>query len=235
MKLHALAIAAHPDDAELGCGGTLLRIASEGRLTGILDLTHGEMGTRGTAESRAAEAAEAARILNLAVRANAGLPDGGILNLPEQRLKVIQYIRQYQPNLVLCNAPYDRHPDHGNAAILVREACFLSGLRKVETFDGEGNPQEPWRPAHLYNYIQDHWFTPSFVVDITSWHEEKLAAVRAFGTQFYNPALKDQPETYISKPTFLQHIEARARELGHMVGVTFGEGFISDRPLLMNL
>ena len=229
MKLDILVIAAHPDDAELCCGGTLLVHAQRGLRTGIVDLTRGEMGTRGTPDQREREAADAARILGLRVRENLCLADGFFRNDEAAQRAVVQVVRRYQPDLVMTNPPADRHPDHGRAAGLVRDACFLAGPARVETKDN-GRPQEAWRPRSVFHFIQDRALPPAFVVDISEVWEEKLAAILAYRTQFYNPD-SDEPETHISNPDFLPFIESRARELGHAVGVRYGEGFLTDRML----
>lgn len=230
MKLDLLAFAAHPDDAELGCGGTLLAEAARGRRTGIVDLTLGELGTRGTAETRAQEALDAGRLLGLSVRRNLGLADGFFENDLPSRLAVIQQVRDLQPEIVLLNAPEDRHPDHGRGARLVTDACFLSGLRKVETVGEDGAPQDPWRPRLVYHYIQDRLLLPDFVVDISGQWDAKVNAIRAFRTQFFDPAATE-PNTYISSPAFLNFLEARSREMGHLGGFEFGEGFIAQRKV----
>ena len=230
MKIDLLAFAAHPDDAELGCGGTLLAEAARGRQTGIIDLTLGELGTRGTAESRMQEALDAGRLLGLSVRRNLGLADGFFRNDRESQLLVVQQLRDLRPDVVLCNAPHDRHPDHGRAAQLVAEACFLSGLAKVETTDETGAPQAPWRPRLVYHYIQDRLLTPDFIVDISGHWAAKVEAIRAFRTQFFDPQATE-PNTYISSPEFLHFLEARAREMGHLGGFEFGEPFIAPRKV----
>ena len=230
MEFDFLAIGAHPDDVELAAGGTVARLVAEGKQVALLDLTRGELGTRGSAELRDREAAAAASMLGVTTRLNAGLPDGALQDNDEQRRVLVRYIRHLRPRIVLGNAHYDRHPDHGNAAKLIKEACFLAGLRRIET-EWEGVPQGPFRPQKLYHYVQDHWIHPSFVVDITDYLEAKLQAIRAYGSQFYNPESKE-PETYISRPEFWEHITARAREHGHLVNVRYGEGFVSDTPLL---
>lgn len=232
MKLDAIFFAAHPDDAELGCAGTIAKMTSEGKKIGIVDLTRGELGTRGTPELRHEEAESASGILKIMIRENMGFQDGFFENDSTHKLKLIRVIRKYQPKLALINAPYDRHPDHGRAALLVREACFLSGLVKIETYDeASGNLQTPWRPMQVFNYIQDHFLTPSFVIDITSFFDLKLEAVRAFGSQFFNPGRKDEPETYISTQMYLEVIKARAQTFGHMIGVEYGEGYIVPNPV----
>lgn len=228
MKLDILAIAAHPDDAELSCSGTLIKEAQSGKAVGILDLTRGEMGTRGTPEDRDAEAAAASAIMGLQLRENLGFRDGFFKNDETHQLAIIQILRKYQPDMVLANAIYDRHPDHGRGAALAREACFLSGLRRIETKDEKGEPQEAWRPKTVCHYIQDRWIKPDFVVDISETMELKMEAIKAFKTQFFDPD-SAEPETYISKPDFLEGIYARAREFGRPVGFTFAEGYTLDR------
>ena len=234
MKIDILAIAAHPDDVELSCAGTLLSHAAAGKTVGIVDLTRGELGTRGTPELRLHEAEAAARVLGLSARENLGLPDGFFENRREHQLPVIAAIRRYQPDIVLTNATEDRHSDHGRAAQLVRESCFLSGLAKVETQDN-GTPQAPWRPRAVYHFIQDYYIEPDFVMDITPHWETKLASIRAFGSQFFSPG-STGPVTHISKPEFLDFIRARALEFGHRIGTLYGEGFTVHRtPGVKNL
>ncbi|MGB3618095.1 MAG: bacillithiol biosynthesis deacetylase BshB1 [Catalinimonas sp.] len=229
MKLDILVIAAHPDDAELCCGGTLLVHAQRGLRTGIVDLTRGELGTRGTPDLREKEAADAARILGLRMRENLGLADGFFRNDEVTQKAVIQAVRRYQPDVVLTNATDDRHPDHGRAALLVREACFLSGLAKIET-DDEGRAQDAWRPGAVYHFVQDRHLKPDFVIDISEVWEEKLSSILAYRSQFYNPD-SAEAETHISSSDFLPFIESRAREMGHGIGVRYGEGFTVDRLL----
>ena len=233
MKLDILVLASHPDDAELGCGGTIARHIAMGRKVGIVDLTRGELGTRGTPETRASEAAESARILGVSVRENLGLPDGFFQNDPQSQLTVIRTIRKYQPQIILANAVYDRHIDHGKGANLAYDASFLGGLVKIATHDEKGAPQKPWRPDAVYHYVQSQFITPDFVVDITDHWEKKMQAIKAFGSQFFDPQSKE-PETYISKPGFLRMIEARAVEYGHAIGVTYGEGFTVRRFIGVN-
>jgi bacillithiol biosynthesis deacetylase BshB1 len=233
LKIDVLVICAHPDDAELGCGGTLLKLVSQGKKTGIIDLTKGELGTRGTAETREKEAKAASEILKLSVRENLGLPDGFLANTPEQRFAVIAAIRRWQPEVILTNAPNDRHPDHGNASILVSESAFLSGLPKLATHNSDGSLQAAWRPKKVYHFIQDNFLTPTFCVDISPWIDEKLRAIRAYETQFYQPG-STEPTTWISRPTYLNMIEARARQMGHYIGTEFGEGFVSPTILQKN-
>lgn len=228
MKLDLLALAAHPDDAELGCGGTLIRHIQAGLKTGVVDLTRGELGTRGTPQQRAEEAAASARVMGLAVRANLGLPDGFFQNSEAHQLKVVAAIRTYRPDIVLANAVYDRHPDHGKGADIAYTSCFLAGLAKVVTHDAEGKPQEPWRPKALYHYIQSQFIQPDFVVDISDTWEKKMESIRAYKSQFFDPSSKE-PVTYISTPEFLRMLESRAIEMGHAIGVKYGEGFVTRR------
>ena len=230
MKLDVLALGAHPDDVEMSCSGTLLAAAAAGKTIGIVDFTRGELGTRGTVETRAEEAANATRILGLTVRENLGMADGFFRNDREHQLPLIAAIRRYQPEVVLCNAIHDRHPDHGRGAQLATDACFLAGLRMIETLGPDGQPQAPWRPKNVYHYIQDRAIVPAFVVDITVHWPGKWESIQAYGTQFFNPNL-DEPSTYLSSQEFSKFLEARAREFGHMIGVEFGEGFTVHRPV----
>lgn len=234
MKLDILAIAVHPDDIELGCAGTLLSQLALGKKVGILDLTRGELGTRGTPELRLQEAGEAARIMGIHVRENAGMADGYFRNDEAHQKIIISYLRTYQPDIVLANAIADRHPDHGRASQLIEESCFYSGLRKVETLDAQGNVQEQWRPRQVFHFIQDRYISPDFIVDVTPYWEKKVEAMLAFKSQFHVPSYQeesDEPQSYISSPEFLRFIEARAQEMGHVIGVTYGEGFTSHRKL----
>jgi bacillithiol biosynthesis deacetylase BshB1 len=230
MKLDILALGAHPDDVEMSAAGTLLAAAAVGKTIGIVDFTRGELGTRGTPETRAAEAATASKILGLSARENLGLPDGFFRNDREHQLPLIAALRRYQPEVVLCNAITDRHPDHGRAAQLAVDACFLSGLRMIETLDENGQPQAAWRPRVVYHYIQDRMILPAFVVDITAQWPGKWASIQAYNTQFFNPDLQ-APQTYLSSPEFGRFMEARAREFGHLIGVEFGEGYTVARPV----
>jgi bacillithiol biosynthesis deacetylase BshB1 len=227
MKLDILVFAAHPDDAELGCGGTIARHVAMGHKVGIADLTRGELGTRGTPEIRAKEAENASKILGLAIRENLGLPDGFFSNNQHTQLAVISTIRNYKPEIVITNAVYDRHSDHGRAAQLVADACFLSGLAKIET-SLHGENQFAWRPKAIYHFIQAQLIKPDFVVDITDFWEKKVASYMAFESQMFNPASKE-PKTYISSPEFLRLVEARAIEFGSAIGAKYGEGFIVRR------
>jgi N-acetylglucosamine malate deacetylase 1 len=228
VKLDILVLAAHPDDAELGCAGTLARHSSMGYKTGIVDFTEGELGTRGTVEARALEAADSASVLGLSVRENLKMRDGFFRNDEEHQLKVIRAIRKYRPEIVLANAQEDRHSDHGRAASLAFDASFLSGLLKIETRDESGALQEPWRPKAFYHYIQSQLITPDFVVDITGFWDVKIKAIKAFKTQFFDESSKE-PETYISKPGFLKMVESRAIEFGHGINTQYGEGFTFRR------
>ncbi|MFL5731224.1 MAG: bacillithiol biosynthesis deacetylase BshB1 [Cytophagaceae bacterium] len=227
MKLDILVFAAHPDDAELSCAGTIVSAIAKGRKAGIIDLTRGELGTRGNAEIRDREAAAAAKVLGIHVRENALFADGFFQNDETHNLELIRFIRKYQPEIVLANAVSDRHPDHGRGSELVSRACFLSGLRKIETKLGN-KIQKEWRPKAVYHYIQDRHITPDFVVDISRYWDKKEKAIRAYKSQFYDPMSKE-PQTYISDPEFFSFIEARAREMGHAIGVKYGEGFTREK------
>jgi len=232
MKLDILVLSAHPDDAELGCGGTILKHVSMGHKVGVVDLTRGELGTRGTPETREKEATDSARILGLAVRENLGLPDGFFVNEREHQLEVVKAIRKYQPDIILANARYDRHPDHGRGSELAFEASFLSGLAKVKTAV-DGKEQQSWRPKVLYHYIQSLLIVPDFVVDVTDFWEKKMDAIRAFRTQFYDPNSKE-PDTFISSPAFMKLLDSRGNEFGHAIGVKYGEGYTVRRFIGVN-
>lgn len=232
MKLDILAFGAHPDDVELSCAGTLMVEKWHGKKIGVVDLTQGELGTRGSAELRKQEAAAAAEILQLDVRENLELADGFFKNDEVHQRQIIRVIRKYQPEIILCNAPEDRHPDHGRSAQLLEDAVFLSGLRKIETED-DGRLQEVWRPSYVFNYIQDRYLHPNFVIDISEVMEQKLASIRAYGTQFNNPDL-NEPQTYISTPDFLDSIIYRAKMYGKMIGVKYAEGYISKKMIGFN-
>ncbi len=229
MKLDVMAIGAHPDDVELSCAGVLLVEKNNGKKTGIIDLTQGELGSRGTAETRKKEAADAAKILGVEIRENLGMDDGFFANDQAHQIKIIEAIRKYQPEIILCNAPQDRHPDHGRSAKLVSDAAFLSGLLKIET-TADGLTQQHWRPKYVLHYIQDRFLQPNFVVDITDVFEKKLESIKAYATQFHNPAV-DGPQTYISTPDFLDSIIYRSKMLGKMIGVKYAEGFISEKMI----
>ena len=227
MKLDILAFGAHPDDIELGCGATIAKEVSLGKKVGIVDLTQGELGTRGSAELRMIEANNAAKILGVSVRENVGFADGFFTNDKKHQLEIIKMIRKYQPDIVLCNAIDDRHIDHGKGSKLVSDACFLSGLVKIET-ELEGKQQEKWRPKHVYHYIQWKNIAPDFVIDVTGFINKKQAAVLAYSSQFYDPNSKE-PESPITSKTFIESINYRARDLGRLIGVEYAEGFTSER------
>jgi N-acetylglucosamine malate deacetylase 1 len=232
MKLDILAIAVHPDDVELGCAGTLLMEKRNGKTTGVVDLTRGELGTRGTPELRAEEAARAAAILQLDVRENLGMADGFFRNDEDHQRLLIRAIRKYRPEIVLGNSLEDRHPDHGRAGHLITDACFLSGLRKIETLNDEGRVQPQWRPKYVFHYIQDRYFEPSFVYDITPVFDTKIQSVRAYSSQFHSAEYNvDEPQTYISSPEFLQSIIGRHQMFGKMIGVPYAEGFITEKMI----
>ncbi|MFD2873968.1 bacillithiol biosynthesis deacetylase BshB1 [Mucilaginibacter ximonensis] len=230
LKLDILVLAVHPDDAELGCSGTILKHIALGKKVGIVDLTRGELGTRGSAEQRDREAATAADILGLAVRENLAIPDGFFENTRQYQLKVIEAIRKFQPEIIITNAYYDRHPDHGRACQLVSDAAFLSGLRKIET-SLEGGQQEPWRANLLLHFIQDMYIQPDIVIDITEYWDKKLESIFAYQSQFHNPEWEQEPQTYISSPEFIAVVEGRAREFGKAIHVKYAEGFTSRKIL----
>lgn len=235
MKLDILVFGAHPDDAELGAGGTIAREVKAGKQVGIIDLTRGELGTRGTDEIRMKEASEAARLLGIHHRSNLGLRDGFFRNDEDSQLKVISAIRQFKPEVVLCNTTSDRHIDHGRGSRLVSDSCFLSGLKKIVTLDQEGKEQEAWRPGRVYHYIQWNNNPPDFAVDISEFMEIKLKAVMAYGSQFYDPG-SDEPQTPISSQNFLESVRYRASDLGRIVGTDYAEGFTWERiPLVSGL
>lgn len=229
MKLDILAIGAHPDDVELGCGGTLAKEVARGKKVGIIDLTRGELGTRGTAETRDAESEDAAKILGVEVRENMEFADGFFVNDKKHQLELIKMIRKYKPEIVLCNAIDDRHIDHAKGSQLVSDACFLSGLLKIDTkhedFDGW---QEPWRPKQVYHYMQWKNITPDVLIDISGYIETKMEAVLAYKTQFYDPK-SSEPETPISSKNFTDSVEFRAKDLGRLVGVDHAEGYTVER------
>ena len=229
MKVDILAIGAHPDDVELGCGGTLAKLILEGKKAAIVDLTQGELGTRGTNITRAQEAASASEILGISARENLKMKDGFILNSEEYQIQIVKMIRKYQPEIVLANAIDDRHPDHAKAAKLVSDACFLSGLVKIETeLDGEN--QKQWRPKQVFHYIQWKHITPDFVIDISDFMEKKIEACLAYKTQFYDPN-SNEPMTPIATKDFLESLTYRAQDLGRLSGVEFAEGFTTEKLL----
>ncbi len=227
MKLDILAVGAHPDDVELSCSGTIAKEIDRGKKVGILDLTRGELGTRGTAEIRDKEAKAAAEILGVEVRDNLEFSDGFFENNTSHQLEIIKIIRKYRPEIVLCNAIEDRHIDHGKGAKLVRDACFLSGLRKVQTILNE-KEQEAWRPKHVFHYIQWRNLKPDFVVDITGYMDKKLASVRAYESQFFSEDSKE-PQTPISTSNFLESITYRAQDMGRLINTEHAEGFNVER------
>lgn len=232
MKLDVLAFGAHPDDVELSCSGTLLKLKEEGSKVGVVDLTMGELGTRGTVDTRKKESDSSSKILNIDVRENLDLGDGWFENNQENKLKVIQAIRKYQPTIIFANAIDDRHPDHPRAAKLLNEAFFLSGLKKIETQDN-GITQDIWRPKHLFHYIQYRYIKPDFVVDVTPYYETKMKAILSFKSQFYEPGKKS--DTLISSKKFLDFIKGRSHEMGSSIQVEHGEGFTSAVPLQIDL
>jgi N-acetylglucosamine malate deacetylase 1 len=227
MKLDILAFGVHPDDVELGCAGTIMAAIDQGKKVGIVDLTRGELGTRGTPATRTQEAAAAANIMGVSIRENLDMADGFFANDEAHQRKIISIIRKYQPDIILANAPEDRHPDHGRSAKLVSDAAFLSGLRKIETMH-DGSAQNAWRPAYTFHYMQDRFIQPSFVIDITKYMDRKIEAVLAYGTQF-NSADSSEPQTYISSPQFLETVKARALMLGKRIGVGYAEGYITEK------
>lgn len=229
MKLDILVFGAHPDDAELGAGATIAKEVAAGKKVGIVDLTRGELGTRGTAKIRDKEASKAAEILGVVVRENLEFSDGFFQNDKEHQLEVIRMVRKYRPEIVLCNAIDDRHIDHAKGAKLVSDACFLSGLVKIDTkADGGEDWQEPWRPKMVYHYIQWKNLKPDFVVDVSGFIEKKQEAILAYSSQFYDPN-SDEPETPISSKNFLDSVHYRARDLGRLIGVAHAEGFTAER------
>jgi len=229
-KLDFLAFGAHPDDVELGCGATIAKLVSQGKKVGIVDLTRGELGTRGSAEIRTKETNEASKILGITIRENMDFKDGFFRNDEEHQLKIIQVIRKYQPDFVFCNAPDDRHIDHPKGSQLIVEASFLSGLTKINTDDSSGNAQKQWRPKNIYHYIQWKNLDPDFIFDVSGFHNTKMDAVKCYSSQFYDPKSKE-PETPISTKNFMNFVQSRANDFGRLIGVEHGEGFISNRKL----
>lgn len=232
MKLDILAFGAHPDDVELGCGATIAKEISLGKKVGIVDLTRGELGTRGSAEIRDEEARKAGEILGIAVRENLRFRDGFFVNDEKHQLEIIKMLRKYRPEIVLCNAVDDRHIDHGKGSKLVSDACFLSGLRRIET-EVDGVAQEAWRPKVVYHYIQWKNITPDFVVDVTGFMDTKVAAIMAYSSQFYEPN-SNEPVTPIATKNFLESLNYRSQDLGRLIGTDFGEGFTAERYLAVN-
>jgi len=230
-KLDILVLPVHPDDAELGCAGTILKHIALGKKVGIVDLTRGELGTRGSAEIRAHEAAAAGKILGLTLRENLGIPDGLFQNTPPFQLKIIEAIRRFQPEIIITNAYHDRHPDHGRANELVETAAFLAGLRKIET-TYKDEQQEAWRPNMVLHFIQDRYIEPDILIDVTEYWDKKLESVMAYSSQFFNPDWnEDEPQTYISSPAFIKIVEGRAMEFGKSINATYAEGFTSRKIL----
>lgn len=232
MKLDILAFGAHPDDVELGCSGTLAKEISLGKKVGIIDLTRGELGTRGSVEIRNQEAAAAAKILGVSIRENLDMRDGFFVNDEAHQLKIIKMIRKYQPEIVICNAIEDRHIDHGKGSQLVSDACFLSGLMKIET-EINGENQKAWRPKLVYHYLQWKNITPDFVVDITGFNDKRVASILAYSSQFYDPN-SNEPETPIASKNFLESLNYRAQDLGRLIGADYAEGFTVERYLAVN-
>lgn len=231
-KLDLLVFAVHPDDAELSCSGTILKEISQGKKVGIVDFTQGELGTRGSGPLRLEEAALSSKILGLSARENLGFRDGFFENNEEHKLECVKKIRKYKPEIMFINSKSDRHPDHNRAHNLSLESIFLSGLRKIITTE-DGHEQDAWRPKLVLSYIQDTYNSPEIVVDITKFYDKKLESIMAFKSQFYDPN-SDEPESYISSNDFLNFLEGRARDMGHKIGVTYGEGFNTVRPVKVN-
>lgn len=232
MKLDIVAFGAHPDDVELGCGGTIAKEISLGKKVGIIDLTRGELGTRGSVEIRNQEATAAAKILGVSARENLDMRDGFFVNDEEHQMKVIKMLRKYNPEIVLCNAIDDRHIDHGKGSQLVSDACFLSGLTKIET-ELNGQKQEVWRPKLVYHYVQWKNITPDFVVDITGFNDKRVAAILAYKSQFYDP-YSNEPETVIASKNFLESLNYRPQDLGRLIGTDYAEGFTVERYVAVN-
>jgi N-acetylglucosamine malate deacetylase 1 len=231
MKLDILVLVAHPDDAELSCGGTILAHVAQQKKVGVIDYTQGELGSNGTVETRYAEAAEASKILGLAVRDNLKFRDGFFANDESHQIAVVKAIRTYQPEIIIANATADRHPDHARAALLTQTACFLAGLRKIATQDEAGKPQQAWTTKHLFHCIQSDYIKPDFVMDITPFWEQKIKAVQAYGTQFHNPQKTDGVQTFISTPEFMKFLEGRATDFGLSIRTKYGEGFTKNRQI----
>jgi len=232
QKLDVLAFGVHPDDVELGCSGTILACVADGKKVGIVDLTRGELGTRGSAEIRKEEAEAASKVLLATVRENLEMADGFFQNDEKHQRRVIEVIRKYRPEIILCNAIEDRHPDHGRSAQLVEDAAFLSGLRKIETFV-DGEQQEAWRPKYVFHYLQDRFLQPDFIFDVSNFFDKKLESILCYKTQFFNPN-HNEPETYISSQAFFEGIKARAMMLGKRIGVQFAEGYITKKMIGIN-
>jgi N-acetylglucosamine malate deacetylase 1 len=230
MKLDLLAVGSHPDDVELGCSGTLIKEVKRGKKVGIVDLTQGELGTRGTVESRYQEATDAAMIMGVATRENLKMRDGFFQNNEDNQMQVVKILRKYRPEIVIANILEDRHPDHGRGGWLLYDACFFSGLRQLKTVDEDGKEQERWKPKMLLHYIQDRFYEPQVIIDITDVWEQRMAAIRAYKTQFHDPNSKE-PQSYLSTPEFIESLTARARLLGKRIGVKYAEGFLSKKSI----
>ena len=228
MKVHILAIAAHPDDIELSCAGTIIKHTQMGQKVAIVDLTEGELGTRGSGEIRLREAQDSAKVMGVIERRNAGMADGFFKNEEEHQRKLIAYIRYYQPDIVLANALVDRHPDHGKGGRLIADACFLAGLRKIET-EWEGVSQQAWRPGRIYHMIQDRMLDPTFIVDISGVYEQKMEAIQCFKSQFHDPA-SNEPVTYIATEGFLNNVKSKDSVYGKRIGAQYGEPFVCENP-----
>lgn len=232
MKVNFLAIGVHPDDVELSCSGVIINEVKAGKKVAIVDMTQGELGTRGTVDSRYQEAATAAMIMGVHARENLKMRDGFFVNDEENKLKLITAIRKYQPEIIFANALEDRHPDHGRAGKMIAECAFLAGLSKIETKDEAGRVQEKWKPAYVLHYIQDWFREPDFIVDISDVFEQRMEAIAAYGTQFHNPADNSgEPQTYISTPEFFESVIARARMIGKRIGVKYAEGFNTEKTI----
>ena len=231
MKVDILAFGAHPDDVELGCGGTIAKMISEGKTVALVDLTRGELGTRGTDETRKEEAANAAKILGISARENLEMKDGFLQNSEEYQMRIVKMIRKYQPDIVLANAIDDRHPDHAKGAKLVSDACFLSGLKKVET-ELNGTNQEVWRPKHIFHFIQWKEIEPDFVIDISDFIDKKIDSCMAYKTQFYDPN-SSEPMTPIATKDFLESLTYRAQNLGRLSGCDYAEGFTTEKMIAL--
>lgn len=233
MKLDILAFGSHPDDVELSCAGTLAKEISLGKKVGIIDLTQGELGTRGSAEIRKEEANKAAEILGVEIRENLKFRDGFFLNDENHQMEIIKILRKYQPEIVFCNAIEDRHIDHGKGSRLVSDACFLSGLQKIRTVLSDSQ-QKKWRPKHVYHYIQWKSITPNFVVDISGFLDIKIKSVEAYGSQFFTEQTKHDASTPISSQNFKDSISYRAADFGRLIGTDHAEGFTAERYVAVN-
>ncbi|MCW8850711.1 MAG: bacillithiol biosynthesis deacetylase BshB1 [Melioribacteraceae bacterium] len=235
MNLDFLTFAAHPDDAELSMGGTIAKMINKGKSFGIIDLTQGELGTRGSKETRKEEAAEASRILGITIRENLGFPDGNIFVNEENTLKIIEIIRKYRPSIIF--SPYfnDRHPDHIEASKLIKRAMFFSGLPKIET-KIDNQVQAAFRPKKLFYFIQTYEFNPTFIIDISDTFDTKMKSMKAYKTQFHNEEVQDSgPKTFISDPEFLKYLEARSKTFGFKIGKKYGEPFFSEEAIELDL